>query len=57
MAVMPSNPCFRLVHVKLSLTHKICSIGKIVLKMFHLKVLVDFEASKLSAPFSLLLSL
>ena len=36
MAVIHSNPWFRLAHVKFLLAHKICNYSDIVPKMSHL---------------------
>ena len=55
MAVMPSNSCLRLVHMKFILIHKICNKGKIVPKKSYLGVT---DGRTLTAwPFSLLLSI
>ena len=57
VTVMPSNPRFRLVYGKFSLTDKKCNYGDIVPK-FHLKITGRPKSQKTLAawPFSLLLS-
>ena len=60
VAVLPSNPLFRLVHVKFLLAHKICNYGEIVPKKSDLKdtgrLSQQSQQTLTASPFSLLLS-